>query len=220
MTLSAIILILFIAMSIAHMVFESKDSRVGRYATKPLLMPLLALYYITSTSEMNALVIAAISCGWLGDIFLMMSPSNRSTPYFKLGLSAFLVGNICYMILFSKYLSCVTGIPVWGWACLATYIGAGIVGCRLIIRHTGNMKPAVTTYIAVIALMGTSTVFPLGCVHKIGAVTTMTGALIFMVSDGINAYHRFIGKVPWEWMLTMGTYLTGQFLIVQGYLLF
>ena len=48
----------------------------------------------------------------------------------------------------------------------------------------------------------------------------MAGAFVFMVSDTLNAYNRFVREIPFERLLTMGTYLGGQFLLVQGYLLF
>lgn len=192
----------------------------GRYITKPLLMPLLGLYYLTSAFQMNYLFLAAITCAWMGDIFLMMAQPCKRNHYFKLGLLAFLTGNILYMVVFAKYFPCLTSMPAWGWGFISIYIAAGIVACRLLVPYAGRMMPAVIVYIVVIVLTGSSTLIPLGCVHPIGAVTAMAGVFLFMLSDGINAYHRFIGEVPMEWMMVMGPYLLGQFLIVQGYLLF
>ena len=41
-----------------------------------------------------------------------------------------------------------------------------------------------------------------------------------MGSDTINAYSRLVREIPFEWLLTMAAYLVGQFLLVQGYLMF
>jgi uncharacterized membrane protein YhhN len=220
MTVSGIFLILFIIFSLAHLVSEAASSRVGRYITKPFLMPTLALYYAASAALPNPLLIAAIICGWLGDIFLMIPDPQKTRRYFRPGLAAFLLGHILYIVVFASYLPRVSNIPAWGWAVLAVYIAAGIGGYRLIVPHAGRMLPAIIAYILIIVLMGASTILPLGSVRIAGAVAAMAGAFVFMVSDMINAYNRFVREIPRERFFTMGTYLAGQFLLVQGYLLF
>jgi len=96
------------------------------------------------------------------------------------------------------------------------FVAVVAVGYRFIIPHAGKMLPAIIAYIIIIILMGASTVLPLGSVRTIGAVTAMVGALVFMVSDTLNAYNRFVREIPYERVLTMGTYLAGQFFLVQG----
>jgi uncharacterized membrane protein YhhN len=220
MTASGIFLMIFILFSATHLAAEAVRSRAGRYITKPFLLPALALYYVTSAGELNALLIAALVCGWLGDILLMIPDPQKTGRYFKPGLIAFLLGHILYIALFAAYLPRMGSVPARGWAALAIYVAAGIVGYRLIVPHAGKMLPAIVAYIVIIVLMGASTVLPLGSVATGGAVTAMAGAFIFMVSDTLNAYNRFVRELPLERLCTMGTYLIGQFLLVQGYLLF
>ena len=220
MTVSGIFLILFIIASLVHIACEARQSLIGRYITKPFLMPALGLYYVTSAPQPNFVFVAAIACCWLGDIFLMVTSPQKEGHYFKIGLVSFLLGHLLYITVFSSYLPHVINMPLWGLGCLAVYIAAGFAGYRLIAPHAGKMLPAVIAYIIILVLMGVSTAIPLGSVRMAGAVTAMAGALLFMVSDAINAYDRFIGKPPLEWLLTMGAYLAGQFLIVQGYLWF
>jgi uncharacterized membrane protein YhhN len=220
MTISGILLILFIIFSLAHLASEAVWSQPGRYITKPLLMPALALYYVASVAQPNPILIVAIVCGWFGDIFLMIPDPKKTRRYFKPGLAAFLLGHILYIAVFAAYLARAESVPAWGWGLLALYIAVGIVGYHLIAPHAGKMLPAIMVYIIIIVLMGASTVLPLGSVHTAGAVTAMAGAFVFMVSDTINAYNRFVREIPFERLFTMGTYLGGQFLLVQGYLLF
>ncbi|MEE9912882.1 MAG: lysoplasmalogenase [Deltaproteobacteria bacterium] len=220
MTVSGIFLILFIILSIVHIACEARRSLAGRYVTKPFLMPALGLYYMASAAQPDFVLMAAIACGWLGDIFLMLPDPRNMSRYFKMGLAAFLLGHIFYIALFAAYLPGASNVPVWGWICLPVYIAAGIAGYRIIAPHAGSMLPVVMIYIVVIVLMAASTILPLGNVNTTGAVTVMAGALLFMVSDAVNACNRFVGEPPLEWLLTMGTYLAGQFLLVQGYLLF
>lgn len=220
MTVSGIILFIFIIFSFAHIACEAVRSMTGRYITKPFLMPLLLLYYMASAAQLNFILIAALTCGWLGDIFLMIPDPRKTRRYFKPGLAAFLLGHILYIIVFAAYLPRASNVPAWGWGFLAVYLAAGVAGYRLIAPHAGRMLPAIMAYIIIIVLMGASTVLPLGSVPTAAAVTVMAGAFVFMVSDTLNAYNRFVREIPLERLFTMGTYLAGQFLLVQGYLLF
>ena len=220
MTASGILLIIFILFSLAHLAAEAVHSPMGRYITKPLLMPLLAAYYVTAAAHPNSVLIAAIVCGWLGDVFLMIPDPQNTRRYFKPGLIAFLLGHILYIAVFAAYLPRASSIPAWGWAALAVFVAGGAVGYRLIVPHAGKMLPAIIAYIIIIVLMGASTVLPLGSVATCGAVTAMAGAFVFMVSDTINAYNKFVREIPCERLYTMGTYLAGQLMLVQGYLFF
>lgn len=220
MAVSGIFLILFIIISLAHLASEAWRSSAASYITKPLLMPALAMYYVTSAAQPNPLLIAAIVCGWLGDIFLLIPDPQSTRRYFKAGLVAFLLGHVLYIAVFAAYLPRMESLPLWGWAAVAVYVGAGAVGYRLIVPHAGKMLPAIIAYIIIIVLMGASTVIPLGSVSTAGAFTAMAGAFVFMVSDTLNAYNRFVREIPLERLYTMGTYLVGQFLLVQGYLFF
>jgi uncharacterized membrane protein YhhN len=220
MTASGILLTLFIIFSLGHLGAEAVQSLKGRYITKPLLMLLLAAYYVAAAAQPNLVLIAAIVCGWLGDIFLMIPDPQKTRRYFKPGLIAFLLGHVLYIAVFAAYLPRASAVPAWGWGLLAVYVAGGAVGYRLIAPHVGRMLPAIIAYIIIIVLMGVSTVLPLGSVATCGAVTAMAGAFVFMVSDTINAYNKFAREIPWERLYTMSTYLAGQFLLVQGYLLF
>ncbi len=214
------LLVAFVALSVAHLAAESARSQAGRFLTKPLLMPALALYYGASAARPDSVLLAALACGWLGDVFLMIPDPGKTRRWFRPGLVAFLAGHLLYVAVFAAFLPQAGRVPAWGWGALAVYAAVGAVGYRLIVPHAGKLRRAIVAYIAIIVLMGASTVLPLGSVATGAALTAMAGALVFMVSDTINAYNRFVREIPGERVWTMGTYLAGQFLLVQGYLLF
>lgn len=220
MSLSAAGLILFGLISIAHLSFEAVHAEAGRLATKPLLMPALLLYYMASAHAPNIFLMAALFCGWLGDIFLMLPDQRPSRLFFKLGLGAFLLGHVFYIAVFVPYLVCAGHLPAWGWMVLCVFGAASLMGYRLIAPHAQGLRPVILAYILVIFLMGASAVFPLGSASMSGALMVVIGAFVFMLSDGINACNRFIRAVPYEGLLIMATYVIGQYLLVQGYLLF
>ena len=220
MTVSHVLLITFILMSFVHLAAEGARLRVGRYITKPFLMPLLALYYVTSAAHPNLFFAGAILCGWLGDVFLMLPDPQNSGRYFRHGLICFSFGHILYILVFASFVSRPFHLPVWGWTLLTLYATAAIAAYLLIARRAGKLLTAVSAYIIIITLMGMSTILPLGSVHTSGVVMAMAGAFLFMGSDSINAYNRLVSKIPFEWLLTMSAYLVAQFLLVQGYLMF
>jgi len=45
----------------------------------------------------------------------------------------------------------------------------------------------------------------------------MAGALFFVLSDSILAYNRFVAQASWGTPAIMATYLTAQFLLIEGY---
>ncbi len=217
---STVFLIAFFVLFAAHVAGEALKFMPARYATKPLLMPALALYYILSSQDPKIFMIAAIAGGWLGDIFLMIPDPENKKRFFKPGLVAFLLGHIFYMAVFASRFVSIGTIPFCGWLIAPVFAATGITAFIIIRPHAGPMLKAITAYVVIIVLMGISTILPLGSVSVTGAVIAMSGAFIFMISDTLNAYNRFVRAIPNERVYTMTTYLLGQYLLVKGYLLF
>lgn len=65
-------------------------------ATKPLLMLLLAGYAAARGGP--RLLIAALLCGWAGDVLLMPD----AEPAFLAGMGLFAAGHVCYLLLFGR----------------------------------------------------------------------------------------------------------------------
>lgn len=220
MTVPDALLIAFILISLVHLAAAGAQASAGRYITKALLMPVLALYYVTSAAHPNSVFVGAILSGWLGDVFLMLPDRQNRGRYFRYGLICFSLGHVLYIFAFVSHCYRPFFLPAWGWAALTLYVAAAMAGYALIASRAGKMLPAISAYIMIITLMGISTMLALGSAHTNGVVMTMAGAFLFMVSDAINAYNRMVRKIPCEGLLTMGTYLAAQFLLVQGFLFF
>ncbi len=217
---ATIVLVLFIILSLAHVIGEACKKEQVRYATKPLLLLSLAVYYYLAADVVTWFMVAAIIFGWLGDIFLMIPDPEKTRRYFKPGLAAFLMGHVFYTLVFGAYIGSMASFPWYGWFFFLPYVITGAVGFMLVKPHAGKLLGAFIAYVIFIVLMGFSTVVPLGSVDLNANLLAMAGALIFIISDTINGYNKFAKEIPNERIYTMSTYLLGQFLLVQGYLMF
>src|SRR5690349_11816314 len=74
------------------------------YAVKPLLVPLVVGYLLSSTSgttgPLKKWILCALFFSWLGDMLLMFD--ERAEIYFLSGLSSFLIAHIFYIVFFHK----------------------------------------------------------------------------------------------------------------------
>lgn len=211
---------MFIGFSLLHIMGEAMEKLPLRYATKPFLLSSLAGYYFFSAGEINYLLLTAVLFGWMGDIFLMIPDPDKTRKYFKPGLAAFLLGHIFYTAVFATFVSRIHNFPLYGWFLFIPFIITGAIGFILVKPHAGKLLGAFIAYVIIIVVMGFSTVLPLGSVALKGNIMAMIGALVFIISDSINGYNKFAREIPHERVYTMTTYVVGQFLLVQGYLLF
>lgn len=192
-----------------------------RGATKPLLMPLLGAWYLASISGSGGvgarwLVAAALSCAFLGDVFLMLPNANPTRPFLKAGIAAFLAGHLCYIAVFAEWLPDASSVPPAAWLLLLPFLAGAAITARFLKGRVDGMAGPTAAYIAVITLMGLSTVLSFGSGVRPAAWKAVAGALLFMVSDIVNSYGRFVREPRWGRAAVMATYVAGQFLIVSS----
>ena len=225
MTISTYFMIGYFALFVIHLFGElliiqnkeSKNRMLIRYISKPFLMPLLACFYMFDNPSLNLWVIFGIAGGFIGDVCLMIPDPKGTKRFFKIGLISFLLGHLFYIIA----LIIIVDFSLFRWWSLLLTIPYIIIGVYVyprLIKHTGKMKIPVTIYLIVIILMGVSTPLLWGTGEPIGVILLMVGALVFIISDTINAFNKFAKEIPYERLYTMTTYLLGQFLLVLGFL--
>jgi uncharacterized membrane protein YhhN len=207
---------LFCITFVMHMIFTRNEYIKGRIYTKPLLMPLLAIYYISSVSEVNNPIVMSLVFGFVGDVFLLW-PNRKSN--FLLGLGAFFIGHICYVLLFLQGNSFAKDVPVWFYLIIIIYaIGARSVMKKL-TQYLGDMVIPTYIYMLVILLMSFTSlarIFVMGI--SISFLLPFIGSLLFLCSDSILAFYTFKGKFKNGDIFIMLTYVLAEVLIVSGYL--
>lgn len=150
-----------------------------------------------ATNVERGIVIAALGASLVGDVVLM-TPDAR----FEAGLAAFLLAHLLYIAAFAAHFEIGPGLVAAG---LIVALGFGVVPQLLtaVQRHGRAITMAVAAYIVVVSAMG---VVAAGTAV---AVTAIGGAL-FVTSDALLGWGRFIGPAPGGRVLVHITYHLGQ----------
>lgn len=210
---------LSVAIGVSGLVYlwaATKGWRTVLYILKPGTMLLIIALAVTgvlsgATGSYAMWVVAALVASVLGDIFLML-PKDR----FIYGLSAFLAAHLIYIYAFWGALPVqwdvgdlapVPPLVLAVWA-LMREISTGL-------RERGQKRllPPVMVYATVIGVMA----WRAGCLIGTDNVPVpvwmvASGAVLFVMSDGVLAYDRFVKAIPYRDLLVMGTYFTAQYL--------
>lgn len=177
---------------------------VGAAAIDPTLK-----HPIETASAVDFSILLGLVFGVAGDVFLLGS-SKRS---FILGLVAFLIGHLLYVLSFADRVPAREWLyeaRPWGWLPVI----AGIAALAWLWRHLGSMRAPVIIYVLVIVAMMLGAIAvasgddPATLRHRLVA-----GAALFFASDLAVARDKFVKKsfVNRAWGLP--AYYAGQLLI-------
>jgi len=215
MTLKILIIIFFIIIVFGD-IFAVKKNRIKlRYFTKPLLVPLLILFYIISANKVNQLVIFALIFCFLGDFFLLFAQKKL---LFIAGLLSFLAGHIFYTIIFLKTTSFLSIIPGWFYFLLIPYIWYGISIFNKLNPYLHSMKIPVIAYLNVILFMSFASFTRIWAIKGFSFWLPFAGSIMFIASDTLLAFRNFKYRVPKGWISVMIFYIFAQLLIIFGFL--
>lgn len=197
-TLFFIVLVLEIGFSLA-------GNRTGVFVFKPLLMPLLLVVAYQSGVK-SKMLYPALIFSFLGDVFLMFSGEN----YFIYGLGSFLLAHIFYIFSFGvkrKY-NIITSLLFLIYSSVFFYL--------IYPNLNGGLLIPVLVYCIVLTLMGI-TAWHRGMEDK-QLLFFGLGAILFIISDSLIAYSKFVTEIPLNSLWVMSTYGFAQYLILQGFI--
>lgn len=186
------------------------DRRTETWAKPAVLIGLIvtAAGLGATDSAAGQWLLVALVFGLAGDVFLLGDSDTR----FRLGLAAFLVGHLAFVVSFTRL-----GLDVPGWAWLAwVVLLAALLATRQVAPATymrGGLALAgpVAVYTVVIGAM-------VIVAFDTGEPLIAIGATVFAASDSLLAVDRFVQPRPWARLVVMVTYHVGQALIVAGVL--
>jgi uncharacterized membrane protein YhhN len=170
----------------------SQQRTTVEYVAKPATLAALLIFAATG-AQCSVALISALVLSLLGDVFLMLP-----AELFAVGLGAFLLAHVAYISDFEAAI----GWRMFWWIVV---LAASTPIVRRIYRAVtpDELRPAVVTYIVVIALMVASAVAS-------GSLVATLGAPLFFASDGLIAWDRFVEKLSWGRVAIIVTYHLGQ----------
>lgn len=194
-----IILVIVFAIDL-FLIFANKIEL--RFFTKPLLLPLLILIFITrlksEKTQVDKLFLAGLVLSFFGDLFLLFQWG------FLPGLGSFLLAHVFYIISFRKK----TQNSIWRfWPIIL-----GLFATTLLVflfPYLKEMKIPVIIYAVVIATMMYNAL-------KTHNRNLIIGALLFLISDTLLSINLFLQPFMILNLLVMITYIAAQWFLVKG----
>ena len=225
--MAMLFLLIVLGVAALEWFFEYRDNQKGIYVTKPAVMILLiawawfytdlpALMSRYDTASMMWFIIGLIF-SLAGDVFLMLADR-----FFLAGLVSFLFAHIAYTVGFEHL------IPPEG-----SGLAAGVIAATLIVtalwlyarlaagmERSGKskMRFPVMIYTIVIMLMVYTALLSLfdPAWSLPSALLVSAGAVLFLISDILNGWVRFVGPIREHRILIMTTYHLGQMGLTIG----
>ncbi|HEY5924777.1 MAG TPA: lysoplasmalogenase [Kofleriaceae bacterium] len=202
---------------VALVAAEYARANTARWITKPIAsLAFVALGFATITGctspipawgEYQLYIIVGLVLGMAGDIALL----GKSQGAFLVGLTAFLLGHISYIVAFAQL------APPAAWLDLRALIPLVVGGTalRILWPRLGEMRVPVIAYVIAIVMMMAAALAAgrVAAVPYDNRVLLVAGAALFFVSDLAVARDKFVGAsfVNRAWGLP--AYYAGQLLI-------
>lgn len=217
MALQIFIVIFFISAFIVNLYANKNNNKILIVLTKPLLVPLIILFYLTSTEHINWLIVTGLFFGFLGDVSLL--GESKKFIFFILGLLAFLIGHLFYTWAFLQSIQYFGVVPIWFIIILIPYSLYAYAILRILRPNLQKLLIPVVIYMGVILIMSFTGSCRIWNGFTLEFILPFIGSLFFIVSDSVLAYNKFnVPEKNYE-TLIMFTYILAQVFIVGGFLL-
>ncbi len=187
-----------------------------QWISKPLILPFLFGYFYseinTVSPPLKKWIYLALFFSWAGDVLLMFQ--GMKALFFLLGLSAFLLAHIFY-ILFFHFVRIREKIAGNGWYLLFILIYYSIL-MRKLSPYLGELTIPVRVYGLVISIMLLMAMHMRTLPVKKAGWSMLAGAAFFVISDSVLAINKFYQAFEGSGAVIMLTYGAAQFFIVKG----
>ena len=210
--------IVFSVIFLSHLYALITENELLRYATKPLIV----LSLVGFMAFLNQLfgkfrkrILVGLLFALFGDVFLMFDGDN--SLYFMLGLTSFLLCHIFYIQAFNLDMKSAPHRKNKYFLPASIVLAIFCGGFFMYLRpNLGTLQIPVLFYCFILTLMVMLSIGRWGKVESYGARLMTIGALLFLMSDGVLAYNKFVMSFENSSVLVMSTYMLAQYFIVLG----
>ena len=208
----------FIAFGILYSILLLTGNDTLTWYLKPFLLPFLFYAVVKSNPfETKKWLLAALLFSWIGDCILLFA--DKGVLYFFLGLVAFLIALILFIVVFTKQKAVLKSFKktlFWvGFACTTVYL---VCMLSVLLPSLGDLKFPVIIYALTITIMLKTALKGTFDWSGNAKYIVFLGAAFFVLSDSILAINKFHSPMASASYSIMITYLIAQFCITDGIL--
>ncbi|MEU8133135.1 lysoplasmalogenase [Streptodolium elevatio] len=196
----------YLAVGVVDSVLAAADVGAVRWATKPLLMPLLAAYVVASARRGAdlRLPLIALAGGFVGDVGLL--PDREAL--FMVGMAGFAVGHVAYIRAFDRA-GARTRLAAKPWVPVAY----GAAWAAMIAVLWGGLDDLLVPVLGYSLLLTAMAVFAAGLDGR-----TALGGALFLLSDTLIAFGiADVDAFPGQDGLVMPLYVAAQLLLTTSW---
>lgn len=192
--------------------------RLYEYIGKPFILLWIAFYFMINCRKApyRWMVLSAFAFSWIGNLFMMFAWKNDL--FFFAGVGGFFVSQVFFILTFLHYgkgkgQGYIKRKPAW----LLPFL-AYLLFIYLLVRPglEGAMKPVVLIYAISLIGMAVAALNRWELTQWRRFWLTFGGALLFVLSDSLLAYTKFIAPIPGDALIIMISYIAAQYLILRG----
>jgi len=206
-----LLLAAIVLFGVAYLLSMQGDIMPLKFVLKPGTIVLMIVWVATARGGTNTYrnwIMAGLALSAVGDAFLLM----KDDRWFVYGVFSFLLAHVLYIAAFATRLKfgklhalAVVPIAVYSFLLLRAIHG-GMFGEE---GSGGGMWIPVVVYVVVISLMAFSAVMT-------RSGTAIIGAVLFIISDSLLAWNKFVAPFEWAGYAVMITYYLAQGLIAAS----
>lgn len=214
-----LLLILALVSAFGHWFSIYKSIRVVQIITKPAVMIFLSvwLYFFAGLNGALLYFGLGIFFSLAGDVSLMWLESRKM---FMVGLAFFLLAHVCYVIGFNTPVQPVNAFSLF-LAVMIAILAARIykrVTANLAVKGLRRLKLPILFYCIAISVMQLSAMQTLFNPEwkSIPTLLVSVGASLFLISDVILSYNKFVTPIKNGRLFNLIAYHIGQILLIVG----
>jgi uncharacterized membrane protein YhhN len=208
-------IIFFIVALAVNLVGILLENELLQYISKPLLVPILAAYFMISTRNRRGFaqgLLPALLFAWIANVLLLFT--GKDEIFFLLGLSASLLAHIFYIIFFNR-VRIQENISGRWWIIVFVIIYYAVMMYSLSYKMKDLTIP-IRIFGVVICFMCMLAMHMLFLVNKRAGIMMMSGGMLFIVSDSLLGFNKFNEPFLAADFLIIFFYGMAQLFIVRG----
>jgi uncharacterized membrane protein YhhN len=199
---------LFLAVVVLHILGILSNDFLA-FISKPFIITTLVIVYLVSVKKPNFWYVSALFFSFWGDVLLLFKDQ-----FFVFGLASFLLAHILYIKIVAEFIKKISLQKVFV-VCLP-FVVFLFSFLYLLKDNLGEMTIPVIIYGVVISSFGAISL--LNYIQEKSTVNfwLFLGTIIFIISDGLIAVHKFINPNEIYQICIMLTYIVAQYLICKA----